>query len=52
MQQTRHKSEKTSVLPSSAQPPRRLLKMALARPLLVLRRLRPWRRGRCSGTSG
>ena len=41
----------TSVLPSSVQPPRRLLKMALARPLLVLRRLRPWRRDRCSGTS-
>src|SRR5579863_5712869 len=40
----------TSVLLSSAQPPRRLLKMALARPLLVLRMLRPWRRDRCSGT--
>ena len=40
-----------SVLPSCVQPPRRLLKMASARPLPALRRLRPWQRGRCSGTS-
>jgi hypothetical protein len=39
------------VLPSSVQPPRQLLKMALAHPLPALRRLRPWQRGRCSGTS-
>ena len=50
-QPCRDRRPETSVLASSVQPQRRLLKMALARPLLVLRRLRPWRRDRCSGTS-